>query len=342
MAMPVARTSLAVRTLGGVLTVSAILAAFTFPSSSASVAAGDNQEVHGKYDRATEDDDDLSSFLEIAVNDSHSNDHAAQRQEAGHAGCDGQSCSSTKATQSLETPFMNQEGCLSFIHIPKTGGGSIEEESKRQRERLFQGSSDLKYRFWGVADEHLTCKGMFRHTTPPFARRCPMIGHGGLDCEIYHKPPSFDEGLLASYRPCETFCVVRNPLDRLISEFKYHHQSSTCTDSCFNEWATSRLQRVRAGEESLGFCHFFRQYDYVFDGQNRQICDHILNYTTLQEDFTQLMRSKGSDASLDGHHVHVVHAPGDCAVKADATVQALVAEVYALDFKTFGFSLPAA
>jgi len=303
-----------------------------FCDSAASTASGDCEEGS---------DSDGSSWLQIgAINVSSSRfDESAPPQRRTS-----QSESSTTAevAPSLRTVFTNKEGCLSFIHIPKTGGGSIEEESKRQRERLFQGSSDLKYRFWGVADEHLTCKGMFRHTTPPFARRCPMIGHGGLDCEIYHKPPSFDEGLLASYRPCETFCVVRNPLDRLISEFKYHHQSSTCTDSCFNEWATSRLQRVRAGEESLGFCHFFRQYDYVFDGQNRQICDHILNYTTLQEDFTQLMRSKGSDASLDGHHVHVVHAPGDCAVKADATVQALVAEVYALDFKTFGFSLPAA
>mmetsp|Transcript_76608 Transcript_76608/g.159386 ORF Transcript_76608/g.159386 Transcript_76608/m.159386 type:complete len:343 (-) Transcript_76608:233-1261(-) len=341
MAMPVARTSLAVRTLGGVLTVSAILAAFTFPSSSASVAAGDNQEVHGKYDRATEDDDDLSSFLEIAVNDSHSNDHAAQRQEAGHAGCDGQSCSSTKATQSLETPFMNQEGCLSFIHIPKTGGGSIEEESRRQNLRLFNNSTDPKYRFWGAADHHLTCKGMFRHSTWPFARRCPLNEHGGKDCEIYHKPPSFDDTLLESYRPCQTFCVIRNPLDRLVSEFKYHHgEPDLCFDALFNDWATDMLKRVRGGQESIGGCHFLQQYDYVFDSQGGRICDHILNFTSLHEDFAQLMQSRGSDATLDDHHVHRMTDVMDCTVNANSTVKAMVADMYKSDFEAFGFYMP--
>mmetsp|Transcript_43116 Transcript_43116/g.92315 ORF Transcript_43116/g.92315 Transcript_43116/m.92315 type:complete len:317 (-) Transcript_43116:106-1056(-) len=253
---------------------------------------------------------------------------------AAKAACKGKSCLAlnTHVGANKSTAFLNQKGCLSFIHIPKTGGGSIEEESRIQRDRLFPNPKKLELRLWGDADHRLTCKRMVQ-------RRCYM-DNDGANCAIQHKPPSLDDTLLASYQPCETFCVVRNPLDRLISDFKYNHQTEhDCSDEMFNNFAVTTLQAMRDGKPYVGHCHYFPQYTYIFDRQNRRICDHILNFTNLDDDFEKLMRSRGSDAKLKHQHVHLM-PNADCVINASSAVKALVAEVYEIDFETFGFSLP--
>jgi len=228
---------------------------------------------------------------------------------------------------------------LAFIHIPKNAGGSFEEESRREAHRLFQReATDDKYRRWGIFDFHLNCSGNVDGGDPRKGgiRSCELPGIGA--CSIYHMPPSFDDELLASYKPCETFCVVRDPLEKIISEFKMRVKREKCTDENFHKWATTQLANFRKHPNHVD-CHYMPQYPYVYDENNRRICDHIMNYTTLAEDFSKLMNSRGSNVRLNAH-VHLMNNLTSCHVNASDSVKAEVAELYKLDYEAFGFQLP--
>ena len=75
---------------------------------------------------------------------------------------------------------------LVFVHIPKTGGTTIEEEAYRKHGIL-----------WG---------------------RRALQSSNRTHCSPWHAPPSLNPGYYSGRR---VFCVVRHPLDRLISEYRW-------------------------------------------------------------------------------------------------------------------------
>jgi hypothetical protein len=123
---------------------------------------------------------------------------------------------------------------IAFIHIPKTAGSTIEKALGLQNiENLYQ---EKKFKNYLVCPQHLTC--------------------GELSNEID----------LAGY---DIFTIVRNPYDRLVSEF-YHMKN--------NEW----LFKLR----DLPFQDFIYsildldpiERKYIFDGHLEPQCSFIENW----------------------------------------------------------------
>ena len=108
---------------------------------------------------------------------------------------------------------------LAFIYIPKTGGTSVEDFGKAH------GIMWGWHHDWG-AQRHLTGSNL------------------GFDCPAWHVPRAVwhATGRPDPYLGNQTFCVVRHPLTRTISEFLYTHRSdhASCkSEAKLNEWVSS-------------------------------------------------------------------------------------------------------
>lgn len=224
---------------------------------------------------------------------------------------------------------------LVFIHIPRTGGTTIEDCSKKQEEQ------------WGHAN--------------PNIRGLTSIGDLPAKCYKQHVPPSF---LPDIYSQKETFCAVRNPYSRMISQFGYiaaMFGKVNCTRESLNAKLLADLTDVRNGKAFWSDCHYLPQVDYVyqtnaswrdFAGGSRPVlsvrieepraCSHVLHTERLEEEFNRLMESNGYPYRLSRDDVSWTKSPSECgAFKVEdlsAEVRHLIEEVYAQDFEVLGYA----
>jgi hypothetical protein len=253
---------------------------------------------------------------------------------------------------------------LQFIHIPKTGGTTVEKIGARY------GNLWTKEKPEWAKDTHPDC------------------ALGCLDtwqsCSPWHLP-------LASFRARgesggvnslqETFCVVRDPAQRAISQFSFqlsadatpasfivNNQPGLCTAESLNSHihavlggANSSISRLEGewpnlSADTMGSartcvncpavadCHWLPQWLYVKD-----TCTHILRFENLESDFSALMKRFAptvSAATMIPSYAWSRTDPSqvsDCSLtKDDLDLQSrtLLATVFAEDFRQFGYEVP--
>jgi hypothetical protein len=187
---------------------------------------------------------------------------------------------------------LNRAKALTFFHIPKTAGTAIEYAA---------GSANLA---WGSClFNHKPKRDICRY--PSDSKEWPQyVGW-------WHVPPQFFPLAGADpYQGAELFAVVRDPYDRMVSEFYY-----ICTlkvfdwrpDQCdrsrllesdyMNAWLQNKLLSRRA---ELGAAqsylvdngHFTPQYDFLVGPHEVRMVDHVLRMEDdLNSEFTALMKA---------------------------------------------------
>mmetsp|Transcript_9667 Transcript_9667/g.32191 ORF Transcript_9667/g.32191 Transcript_9667/m.32191 type:complete len:269 (+) Transcript_9667:2-808(+) len=144
---------------------------------------------------------------------------------------------------------------LHFLHIPKTGGTSIEMLGLRLGVRW--GANDQRQRVQ-VRDGE---EGSFKCVPP------------------WHSPRRF---------PGPTFCVVREPASRWVAQ--WHHEetepSKYCDKGRFDSWTKRSLSALRASggnRSTRANCHFLPTAEYAAH------CSTTLRYEQLASDLRALL-----------------------------------------------------
>lgn len=94
------------------------------------------------------------------------------------------------------------------------------------------------------------------------------------------------------------FSFVRNPWERLVSEYRYRHFWKQFS---FRDFVINNLP------EEDGFCDYYRhimpQSDYIYNESGELIVDYVGRFETLQDDFNEIAKAISLDNS-DIPHVN--------------------------------------
>jgi hypothetical protein len=183
------------------------------------------------------------------------------------------------------------ESASHFIHIPKCAGTTIEEVGC---------SHGLR---WGK------CSARAADGTADDAAM--------LACSAWHRP--LQQPRLRDGAPEPSFCVMREPFDRILSEFRFRvtrgDLNRTYDTAGLSAWLSELRMLPPAEIRGSWDCHFILQSEFMLaaanpvssspndsstvvrtdergDGEFAELCTHVLDFAHLERDFDALMRSE--------------------------------------------------
>ncbi len=147
------------------------------------------------------------------------------------------------------------------------------------------------------------------------------------------------------------FCVVRNPYDRLVSEFRYaqhkYYRSTNCSVDRLNRYVAHRISMNKDNKlnDFRQNCHLLSQTAYIHSSKGGTAgslgCTTILRYENLNNDFLNVTKWSGMKlGSLDGFRYNQKSNQTNCNVTdKDLSSDSLarIASAYAKDFHVLGY-----
>jgi len=218
--------------------------------------------------------------------------------------------------------LLRQQFRVEFIHIPKTGGTTIE-------------SIGLAYGLnWG----------MYRFGN--YSGYDAVAGHNDVWLSAHHVPPAEASWPIRKlYSSAERiFCITRNPYDRLTSEYKYRLENrkrqdlfvgDDCTADSLNFFVQKVLRNFMSGDRYFLDAHLIPQSKYIWEGEKKW-CTDVLRLDGLPWNFNKLMKSLDVNAHIDGEHEN----PSTCQLTSAALSnksKSLIQSVYQDDFVRLGY-----
>ena len=197
-----------------------------------------------------------------------------------------------------------------FVHIPKTGGTSIEDviwPKPRRGEDLWMGfiaPGRNKYQTGGL--QHLLARQI-------------RIEVGGDVFTRYFK-----------------FSIVRNPWDRVISQYSYLKQRPDLQDY-FGVKADAPLAQYLAAISRSDHVQVMPQLNFLRDGNGTMLVDLVGRFETLAQDAREIFRRIGIDDAVMPHEAKSDRRSGYRDYYDDETRER-VTELYAEDIAHFGYA----
>ncbi|WP_289031851.1 sulfotransferase family protein [uncultured Paraglaciecola sp.] len=159
-----------------------------------------------------------------------------------------------------------------FVHIPKAAGQSVEH--------YFLKSHNLSW----VERAALLLK-----YNPDPNRGPERLAH--LTAREYIEYDYIEKNKFSSYFK---FSFVRNPWDRIVSEYNYRDYYKNMT---FSEFITKGLPHK--SKYSDDYRHLIPQYDFLYDDKGKLLVDYVGRFEKLQDDFDHVCAQLGfSDTQL--------------------------------------------
>lgn len=185
-----------------------------------------------------------------------------------------------------------------FIHIPKTGGTSIERA--------------LNIDPVNLSVDNLT----------GFLHNFGWLQH----CTLQEMELKFNIKLNNFLK----FTVIRNPWDRMVSNYFYSKRRDSKKYSTFNEFVFQPKYANQYHQK-----HDLSQFDFVCDNQGKINIDYFCRFENLQHDFNmicdklEISRSQLPHTKKTNHKHYTEYY--------DDQTRQIVAERYAKDIKYFGY-----
>lgn len=213
--------------------------------------------------------------------------------------------------------------CLSFIHIPKTAGTSIEDVG------YYHSVS------WGRYDLTNNLCNHPAYRDPHDTNDCYVKDTDEI-CSVWHVPPSYDSKLLSHYQECETFCVVRNPAQRLVSQWQRHHHDDPCSLDAFRKFVNESFA-ISSSEPYTQDCHLLQQVEFVYGdkrpGSSASVCQHMLRYENLESEFNDLMKEFDMNIKLTEHSI-----ASNCSIDLPADLLAVIKMQFYDDYHKLNYN----
>jgi len=261
----------------------------------------------------------------------------------------GQPCQ--RETVAYNTKNVTWETYPKFIHIPKTGGTSIENIA-----------------FSVFTPDHGTHVQWGRSTPGPVLHRAGISAedlkthpmeqaltgqiHPYYTCHWWHRPVEWwrSEGH-EYFHKRRTFCIVRNPWSRIVSELNFvsHQKPPNCIKTAKAEgnldgMLKKQLSNVTFHDRQipmpLSDCHYLRQVDYVFDEDGCRVCDDIVQTEDFVRQLTILFTAYGLKPPFVFEKANTVSTCDEIKIsEMKEKTKKKVTDYYKRDFVAFGYSI---
>lgn len=198
----------------------------------------------------------------------------------------------------LSTQFGKREDKLEFLHIPKTGGSSLEFEAA---------NSAIA---WGACKfiRNKICSPLANENAPPIEDEtewsCAIGDNRKEETKVlpWHCPLNYFQNGKNIYNGSKTFTIVRDPYDRMVSEYYYFRPSQGFklnNPQQMNIWISEQLDKV----EKIGVCedgHCIPMHRYTHSGAT-QIVDHILHLENITAELPDVLNQYHLGGIKMGH-----------------------------------------
>lgn len=231
---------------------------------------------------------------------------------------------------------------LVFVHIPKNAGSTIEDVGAKQA-KLSWGSCLFNHR-----PKRASCKKPIMLYPDEF--EWPMkVGY-------WHIPPYYFP-LMGSdpYGNADLFAIVRDPRERLLSEFYYIcrkklkpnywdiidcNRTRVHEPEYLNYWLQRELKSSKPTEKREASDLLFRnghytpQYDFIVSPDGVRVVDYVMHMERLNDEFQPLMKAYGINAAMPPKKSNAAREERDLSVDhLDDVTTAFVKDVYAKDLE---------
>ena len=198
-----------------------------------------------------------------------------------------------------------------FVHIPKTGGQSIEHVFLKLHNLSWEERAPL----------------LLRHNPNPELGP-ERLAH--LKAEEYIKCNYISENEFVEYFK---FAFVRNPWARLVSEYHYKKYDQKYT---FREFVLNGLPKESSYRDS--YRHIEPQYNFVHDSNGKLIVNFIGKFENFQSDFQQVCYRLGFQ-NIELPHVNKSSYKKSIDYREyyDNETMEIVENIYEKDIETFNY-----
>ena len=237
--------------------------------------------------------------------------------------------------------IVNHQHKFIFLKVSKTGGSSVEAFLRR-----FCAPGDIVT--WLDEDEEQAIRGTgaclpmgFAKPAagvPPLARLLMAFNHRKT-LRRHGLSPHAGAARVKRYvgdrvwGDYEKFCVVRNPLDRSVSQFFW-----TAANRGWEDAATHFHVRFDEFLQSNDFRRLNEKGRDVYAIDGRVVANRVLRFETLEQDLGRTMRDLGIDTPLELTRFKSTQRPkGDFAAMLNDRQRQVIRDTFAFDIEHFGY-----
>ena len=203
--------------------------------------------------------------------------------------------------------FQENEKPLLFIHIPKAGGSYVEKEFNKNNYKI--GKFDN--------NKHLKSKNK---------------------CTFWHTPVKYNKNI--NFKDYRVFTVVRNPYDRIISEYnwkgfgEFYKKLNVSKNTEINQF----ISKLNTNEKIYdGDCHLVPQSEYLTDYYGNKV-ENIIHQENLDEELEKFINKYKLNVKLSKEKNQVKKKNF---TQNDLTTESknIIKNYYKEDFKLLGYKI---